>query len=47
MEKMDPHGKTTRPGLPHTAISHGRAHLIALTTTLSNRTRACPYRAQV
>ncbi|KHG18222.1 polyprotein [Gossypium arboreum] len=27
MEKMDPRGKSTRPGLPHTGVSHGRVHL--------------------
>ncbi|KHF99927.1 hypothetical protein F383_38730 [Gossypium arboreum] len=29
---MDPHGKTTRPGLPHTGRPHSRAYLTALTT---------------
>ncbi|KHG22924.1 hypothetical protein F383_28962 [Gossypium arboreum] len=31
----------------YTGGSHVRAHLTALTTALSNRKRACPYRAQV
>ncbi|KHG00564.1 hypothetical protein F383_14713 [Gossypium arboreum] len=35
---MDPHRKSTRPGLPHTGRSHVGAHLTALTTALSNRT---------
>ncbi|KHF98846.1 Activating molecule in BECN1-regulated autophagy 1 [Gossypium arboreum] len=38
---MDPHGKTTRPGLPHMGMSHGRFNLAGLTTAFSNRTRAC------
>ncbi|KHG08108.1 hypothetical protein F383_35120 [Gossypium arboreum] len=25
---MDPHGKSTRPGLPHTGVSHGRVPLV-------------------
>ncbi|KHF97970.1 hypothetical protein F383_37269 [Gossypium arboreum] len=47
MEKMDLHRKSTRPGLPHTGKLHARAYLIALTMDWSNRTRACPCRAQV
>ncbi|KHG24594.1 hypothetical protein F383_06390 [Gossypium arboreum] len=30
MEKIDPHGKTTRPRLPHTGVSHGRVPLASL-----------------
>ncbi|KHG25739.1 polyprotein [Gossypium arboreum] len=41
MEKIDPHGKSTRPGLPHTAILHARVYPTALTTGWSNRTREC------
>ncbi|KHG06278.1 hypothetical protein F383_32017 [Gossypium arboreum] len=44
---MDPHVKSTRPGLPHTGKPYGRVHLAGLTTGWSNRTRECPYRAQV
>ncbi|KHG28414.1 putative outer membrane pmpA [Gossypium arboreum] len=27
---MDPHGKSTRSGLPHTDVSHGCVHLVGL-----------------
>ncbi|KHG18189.1 hypothetical protein F383_22331 [Gossypium arboreum] len=43
---MGQHTKSTRLGLPHTGRSHAPAHLAALTTAFSNRTRTCPYRAQ-
>ncbi|KHG03069.1 UDP-2,3-diacylglucosamine hydrolase [Gossypium arboreum] len=26
-EKIDPHGKSTQVGLPHTGVPHGRVHL--------------------
>ncbi|KHF99889.1 hypothetical protein F383_38708 [Gossypium arboreum] len=44
---MDPRGKSTRPGLSHTCVWHGRVPLAGLTTGWNNRTRACPCRAQV
>ncbi|KHF97821.1 Laccase-5 [Gossypium arboreum] len=44
---MDPRGKSTRPGLPHTGRLHAHAYSTALTTGWSNHTRACPCRAQV
>ncbi|KHG13078.1 hypothetical protein F383_17287 [Gossypium arboreum] len=47
MEKMNPCGKSTRPILPHTGRLHARAYSTALTMVWSNRTRACPCRAQV
>ncbi|KHG19907.1 hypothetical protein F383_25460 [Gossypium arboreum] len=33
---MDPHGKSTRPGLPHMGVSHGHVHLVG-----SKRGRMC------
>ncbi|KHF99452.1 polyprotein [Gossypium arboreum] len=27
---MDPYGKTTCPGLPHTGMSHGRVNFVGL-----------------
>ncbi|KHF99408.1 hypothetical protein F383_38402 [Gossypium arboreum] len=48
MKKMDPRGKSTRPGLPHTSVSHGHVHLVGSKHDLHRRvTRACPCRAQV
>ncbi|KHG08220.1 Alanine racemase [Gossypium arboreum] len=45
---MDLHGKLTRPGLPHTGVSHGRFPLAGSKHDLhSNCTWACPCRAQV
>ncbi|KHG13477.1 hypothetical protein F383_00544 [Gossypium arboreum] len=29
-EKIDLHGKLTRPGLPHTGVSHGHVSLVGL-----------------
>ncbi|KHG30063.1 Nitric oxide synthase, salivary gland [Gossypium arboreum] len=33
-EKIDPHGKTTWPGLPHTGMSHDRVPLASLNHSL-------------
>ncbi|KHG09748.1 hypothetical protein F383_15456 [Gossypium arboreum] len=37
MEKMDPCGKSTRAGLPHTGVSHGHVHLARLKHDLRAR----------
>ncbi|KHG09215.1 hypothetical protein F383_36333 [Gossypium arboreum] len=42
MEKMDPRGKSTRSGLPHTDVSHGRVPLAGLKYDLHGyTTRLC------
>ncbi|KHG22289.1 hypothetical protein F383_26943 [Gossypium arboreum] len=38
---MDPSGKSTRPGLSYTGVSHGRVPLEGLSTGWSNRIQAC------
>ncbi|KHG17120.1 hypothetical protein F383_09252 [Gossypium arboreum] len=40
---MDPQGKLTLPGLPHTGVSHDRVPLVGSKYNLHGRvTRACP-----
>ncbi|KHG06048.1 hypothetical protein F383_32269 [Gossypium arboreum] len=39
---MDPRGKSTRPGIPHTGVSHGSVHLERSKHDLHKRVPAEP-----